>query len=138
MITVSPTIQIVCLYRPENLPRWDEVRLTSGVLVFTLGISVGAGLLFALGLFPGGNFYLGLVLILPMTLAYSYAYGLLTAAIPRTGGDYTLISRILHPALGVVATVDLRGRRVARVDRFQARPETAPLAPDSAVSHDGV
>src|SRR5436190_6443950 len=52
---------------------------------------LGAGLLFALGLFPGGNFYLGLVLILPMTLAYSYAYGLLTAAIPRTGGDYTLI-----------------------------------------------
>ena len=42
------TIQIVSLYRPENLPRWDEVRLTSGVLVFTLGISVGAGLLFGL------------------------------------------------------------------------------------------
>ena len=40
-----------------------------------------------------------------MTLAYSYAYGLLTAAIPRTGGDYTLISRIIHPALGVVAGV---------------------------------
>jgi APA family basic amino acid/polyamine antiporter len=40
-----------------------------------------------------------------MTLGFSYAYGLLTAAIPRTGGDYTLISRIIHPAAGVVAGI---------------------------------
>jgi hypothetical protein len=42
-----------------------------------------------------------------------------------------------NPALGVVATVDLRKQRVARVDRFPARIETAPLAPNAAVSHDG-
>jgi len=66
---------------------------------------LGPALLFALGLFPGGNFFLGLLLILPMTLGFSYAYGFLTAAIPRTGGDYTLISRIIHPAAGVVAGI---------------------------------
>lgn len=78
--------------------------LTSLIINFTPGNpvqAVAAGLLFALSLFPGGNLYLGILLILPMTLAFSYAYGLLTAAMPRTGGDYTLVSRILHPSLGV-------------------------------------
>jgi hypothetical protein len=42
-----------------------------------------------------------------------------------------------NPALGVVATVDLRRQRVARVDRFTARIDTAPLAPSGSVSHDG-
>lgn len=42
-----------------------------------------------------------------------------------------------NPALGVVATLDLRRQRVARVDHFPARTETSPLAPNAAVSHDG-
>ena len=41
-----------------------------------------------------------------------------------------------NPALGVVATIDLHKQRVLRVVRFLARPETAPLAPTAAVSHD--
>ena len=78
--------------------------LTSLIINFTPGNpvqAIAAGLLFALSLFAGGNLFLAIVLILPMTLAFSYAYGLLTAAMPRTGGDYTLVSRILHPSLGV-------------------------------------
>jgi len=56
-----------------------------------------------------------------------------TLALSRDGN--TLYAA--NPALGVVATVDLRKQRVARVDRFPARTETAPLAPNAAVSHDG-
>lgn len=78
----------------------------STVINFTPGNPVqtlAAGLLFALSLFPGGNYFLALALITPMMLAFAYAYGLLTAAIPRTGGDYTLVSRVLTPALGIIA-----------------------------------
>jgi putative ABC transport system permease protein len=42
------TIRVLTLYRPENVPRWDEVRLSIGVLGFAIGISLGAGLLFGL------------------------------------------------------------------------------------------
>jgi len=42
-----------------------------------------------------------------------------------------------NPGLGVVATVDLSRQRVVRVDHFPTRAETAPLAPNAVVSHDG-
>ncbi len=38
----------------------------------------------------------GFFLLLPMTLVY----GQLAAAMPRSGGDYVFVGRILHPALG--------------------------------------
>jgi amino acid transporter len=79
--------------------------LASLIINFTPGNpaqALGAGLLFALALFPGGNFFVALALALPMMLAWSYGYGLLTAAIPRTGGDYTLVSRIIGPPFGII------------------------------------
>lgn len=79
---------------------------TSFVINFTPGSpaqGLGAGLLFALALFPGGNFYVALLIAVPMMLSWAYAYGLLTAAMPRTGGDYTLISRILGGPFGIIA-----------------------------------
>jgi APA family basic amino acid/polyamine antiporter len=86
-----------------------EVRpLSSLVINYIVGSPVqvlGAGLFFALSLYPGGNFYLGLLIITPMMLAYSYTFGLMTAAIPRSGGDYTIVSRVLHPTLGVISSV---------------------------------
>ena len=33
----------------------------------------------------------------------SYAFGLLTQMIPRSGGDYMLVSRVIHPAVGYVS-----------------------------------
>src|SRR5256714_13855649 len=66
---------------------------------------VAIGLFGALSGFPGGSFPLGIVLVIPLALSVVYAFGFLTAAIPRSGGDYVLVSRILHPSLGVVSSV---------------------------------
>jgi basic amino acid/polyamine antiporter, APA family len=82
--------------------------LSSLVINYIVGSPVqvlGAGLFFALSLYPGGNLYLGLAIILPMMLAYSYTFGLMTAAVPRSGGDYTIVSRVIHPTLGVISSV---------------------------------
>ena len=57
-----------------------------------------------MSLYPGGNFFLALLLLLPMTLAFAYSFGMLTTAIPRSGGDYTLVSRVVHPVAGVVSS----------------------------------
>jgi len=67
-------------------------------------IGLAYGLFFAFGLYAGGNFLLALLLLLPMSLAYSYSFGLLTAAIPRSGGDYILVSRVLGPVAGVASS----------------------------------
>ena len=67
--------------------------------------TMAAVLLFALATNPGGNLYLGLLLVVPMVLSFSYAFGLLTQMIPRDGGDYMLVSRGLHPSLGLISSI---------------------------------
>jgi APA family basic amino acid/polyamine antiporter len=79
----------------------------SVVLNFIPGhpIQTLAAVMFAfLALFPGANPYLALLLVLPMTLSFSYAFGLLTAIIPRSGGDYMIVSRVLGPLAGFVSS----------------------------------
>jgi basic amino acid/polyamine antiporter, APA family len=53
---------------------------------------------------PGGNVYLGALLTIPLILAFAYAFGLMTAVIPRSGGDYTINSRVLTPSLGLLGS----------------------------------
>ena len=65
---------------------------------------LSAGIFFAFSLFPGGNFILALVLDIPLVLAFAYSYGLLASMLPRTGGDYMFVTRVLHPAVGVVSS----------------------------------
>ena len=62
-----------------------------------------AVLLFALAVGAGGNPFLAILLVIPMSLAFSYAFGLLTQMIPRSGGDYMLVSRVIHPSIGWVS-----------------------------------
>src|SRR5438128_8848480 len=66
--------------------------------------SLAAGFFFVFALFPGGNYLLGLAMVIPLVLAISYAFGLLTQMIPRSGGDYMLVSRVVHPAIGLVSS----------------------------------
>jgi len=67
-------------------------------------LPIAAGLFFAFSAFPGGNFVVAGLLSIPIILSFTYSFGLLTSIIPRTGGDYTLVSRILHPALGLISS----------------------------------
>jgi basic amino acid/polyamine antiporter, APA family len=62
------------------------------------------GLFFAFALFPGGSFLLGGVLAIPIAISFSYAFGLMTAMMPRTGGDYTIVSRTINPLVGLISS----------------------------------
>jgi amino acid transporter len=77
------------------------INFITGAPPFVIAIALFG----ALSGFPGGNFLLATVLAIPLALAVVYAFGFLTAAIPRSGGDYVLVSRTLHPAAGVVSSV---------------------------------
>src|ERR671928_810943 len=82
---------------------WQAMAINyiTGAAPFVIGIALFG----ALSGFPGGNFLLATVLTIPLALSVVYAFGFLTAAIPRSGGDYVLVSRTLHPAAGVVSSV---------------------------------
>lgn len=66
--------------------------------------TLAAVLFFFLATFAGANPYLALIIVLPMVLSFSYAFGMLTAIIPRSGGDYMVVSRVLGPLLGFVSS----------------------------------
>ncbi|MGO9960706.1 MAG: amino acid permease [Solirubrobacteraceae bacterium] len=66
--------------------------------------SLAAGFFFVFALFPGGSYLLGLAMVIPLVLAISYAFGLLTQMIPRSGGDYMLVSRVIHPGVGLISS----------------------------------
>ena len=70
-----------------------------------LGLAIGVFI--ALVGFPGGNLIVAAIIATPIALATAYTYGLLTAAMPRTGGDYVYVSRILHPIWGLVSSCAL-------------------------------
>jgi amino acid transporter len=66
--------------------------------------SLAVGFFFVFGLFPGGSYILGLLMVIPMSIAISYSWGLLTTMLPRSGGDYVFVSRVMHPLLGMLSS----------------------------------
>jgi amino acid transporter len=77
------------------------INFITGAPPFVIGIALFG----ALSGFPGGNFLVAALLTIPLALGVVYAFGFLTAAMPRSGGDYVIVSRTLHPILGTISSV---------------------------------
>jgi amino acid transporter len=95
--------QGVFLRKATGLVR--QVSLVDAFLMNTIGMNIGmgAGLMFiwAPYLFIGGDVILSVLLtmvIVAFTIAYVYAK--LSSAMPRSGGDYVFVSRIVNPFAG--------------------------------------
>ena len=88
-------------------------EITMGqVIVFNMlpavpGLILAFSLFWILGAFPGVNMIWGMVIAFILAAFIATAFGLLALAMPRTGGDYILVSRTLHPALGMVSSISL-------------------------------
>src|SRR5215469_16366461 len=62
-------------------------------------------LLFGTAFYVGGNLYLACLFAFLVTVTTGFLYAMLTAIIPRSGGDYTWISRVLSPPLAFMSNV---------------------------------
>jgi amino acid transporter len=69
----------------------------------SIGLMVGLMLLI-MPSYAGGNVSLSLVLCTLLVLPTAAVYALLSAAMPRSGGDYVYVSRVLGPALGMMSS----------------------------------
>jgi amino acid transporter len=69
------------------------------------GAPLALALMFSLGpaFYVGGNMYLGTLFTLLLALPTAFIFAMFTTAIPRSGGDYTWISRSLSPVLGFMS-----------------------------------
>ena len=102
---VAPTQAGMFVRQSTGLVRevkpWQAMAINfiTGAPPFVIGIALFG----ALNGFPGGNFFVAALLTIPLALGVVYAFGFMTAAMPRSGGDYIIVSRTLHPALGTIS-----------------------------------
>lgn len=78
------------------------------VLVYNVNF-ISIGLMVALMLliipsYAGGNIYLSLLFCALLALPTACVYAFLSASMPRSGGDYVYVSRILGPAVGMMGS----------------------------------
>jgi amino acid transporter len=79
---------------------WDAFIYNAMASGFILNTTIFSQYASMLGAFPGTNPFLGILIagfgVLPMLIVFA----MLASAMPRCGGDYVWMSRILHPAIG--------------------------------------
>src|SRR5437879_5727537 len=78
------------------------------VLIYNINfVSIGLMTLFAMLLipafYPGSNIQTSFVLSLLIVLPTSLVFAFFAAAMPRSGGDYVYVSRVLGPAWGMMS-----------------------------------
>src|SRR3981081_1660176 len=82
-----------------------EVSLLDAFIMNTFGMNVAVGAVFlflqAPAFFPQGNLLVAVIIgTLLMAFTLLWVYSTFAAAMPRSGGDYVFVSRVLHPFLG--------------------------------------
>lgn len=82
-----------------------EVSLLDAFIMNTFGMNIAVGSVFlflqAPVFFPQGNMLLAVVIgTLVMAFTLLWVYSTFAAAMPRSGGDYVFVSRVIHPFFG--------------------------------------
>ena len=95
----------VSLYTRQATGLVREIGMSSNLALNISFISLPLAVLVATQApfaFPGSNL-IGIVIITALLCVIpTLLYGLLSQAMPRSGGDYVFVSRIIHPLIGFV------------------------------------
>jgi len=81
----------------RNISAWDAmifnimVMAPMAILVYGVWASV---------IYPGADLPLTALLAIPISIVIGLFYAVFSLAMPRAGGDYVWVSRILHPSVG--------------------------------------
>lgn len=87
----------------RSLSAFDLFNLTYGQIMPAVGIVFIVS--FTPFGFPQSNMFLAFLVAIPLVaLGPAMIYSMLAAAMPRSGGDYVYVSRIIHPALGFMTS----------------------------------
>jgi amino acid transporter len=96
---------------------------------FVLAIAI----FWSLGAFPGGNLYIAFTVGYGCGMIFAFAVSTLSAAMPRSGGDYVLVGRTIHPAVGLVSSFCFTGGVLISIAFLTLTIVTAAIAPTMSV-----
>lgn len=89
----------------RELSPFDAFNLVFSAVLIPVGIT--QVLSFAPTFWPGANILLSFLLSIPLVLCFGLVYLYFTVAMPRSGGDYVWVSRVLGPGVGFLANLSL-------------------------------
>lgn len=78
-----------------------DAMIFNAVFSAPVGATLAFGIFYALGTSPGADIVQALLIAFVVNIPVCIMMSMMASAIPRTGGDYVWISRILHPAVAV-------------------------------------
>jgi amino acid transporter len=78
-----------------------DAAIFNAVFSAPVGATLAFSTFYALVAFPGDNIVVSLIIAFVVNIPVCVMMSLMAAAMPRTGGDYVWISRILHPSAAV-------------------------------------
>ena len=82
--------------------KWYDA-LFMNFLNMSIGLGVAWVILWGPGIYPGANVPWGIIIAMVGCMFGMFCFATLTAAMPRSGGDYVFVSRALHPSLGFMS-----------------------------------
>ena len=89
----------------RELSPFDAFNLVFSAVLIPVGIT--QVLSFAPTFWPNANILISFLFSLPLVLCFGMVYLYFTVAMPRSGGDYVWVSRVLGPGLGFFANLSL-------------------------------
>jgi APA family basic amino acid/polyamine antiporter len=89
----------------RELSPFDAFNLVFSAVLIPVGITQVFS--FAPTFWPGANILLSFLLSLPLVFCFGMVYLYFTVAMPRSGGDYVWVSRIMGPGVGFVTNLSL-------------------------------
>lgn len=78
-----------------------DAMIFNAVFSAPVGATLAFGIFYALGTSPGADLVQALLIAFIVNIPVCIMMSMMASAMPRTGGDYVWISRILHPAVAV-------------------------------------
>src|SRR6266702_8201122 len=69
-----------------------------------VGLALVYNVYWALNAFPGVNLTTATLLVVPFAICAVLVFGLRASAMPRSGGDYVFVSRVVHPVWGFLSS----------------------------------
>src|SRR4030081_2415714 len=69
------------------------------------GLVLAVSVFWVLSTFTGVNLYVAIIITVICSFLISGAFGLLSQIMPRSGADYILVSRSVHPALAIGSSI---------------------------------